>query len=311
MSSAAKAPGALPAPSLEMTWDEFMRACQQRINARLFAAIATEEASKSLQDAMVHACAGSGKRIRPLLAYAGALAVGGSVQQCDAAATAVELIHCYSLVHDDLPAMDDDDLRRGQPTVHKAFDEATAILVGDALQALAFELIAADGNDVSAERRLNMVSSLAAAAGAHGMVGGQALDFEAVGAQQSLEQLERMHGLKTGALIRAAVRLGALSHAMTSEAQLLALDSYADKLGLAFQVRDDIIDEISDTATLGKPQGSDSQANKPTYLSLLGLDAARAKADELAAEAVAALQDFDESAEPLRQLAQFIVARLH
>ena len=311
MSKAEQAASALPAPSLEMTWDEFSRACQQRINAQLFTAIATEEKSTTLQDAMIHACAGSGKRIRPLLAYASALAVGVSVPRCDAAATAVELIHCYSLVHDDLPAMDDDDLRRGQPTVHKAFDEATAILVGDGLQALAFELLAADGNGVSAQQRLNMVSCLAAAAGAQGMVGGQALDFEAVGALQSVEQLERMHGLKTGALIRAAVRLGALSQTAATEAQLLALDCYADKLGLAFQVRDDIIDEISDTATLGKPQGSDSEANKPTYLSLLGLDAARAKADELAAEAIAALQDFDESAEPLRQLAQFIVARLH
>lgn len=288
-----------------------MRACQQRINARLYAAIASEQASTSLQDAMIHACAGSGKRIRPLLAYAGALAVGGSVQRSDAAATAVELIHCYSLVHDDLPAMDDDDLRRGQPTVHKAFDEATAILVGDALQALAFELLAADGNGVSAERRVHMISCLASAAGAHGMVGGQALDFEAVGLQQNLQQLERMHGLKTGALIRAAVRLGALSQPTASDTQLLALDRYADKLGLAFQVRDDIIDEISDTATLGKPQGSDSGANKPTYLSLLGLDAARAKADELAQQATAALRDFDESADPLRQLAHFIVARLH
>ncbi len=311
MTTATQSPSALPAPSLTMAWDEFMRACQQRINARLYGAIASEDASTSLQSAMIHACAGSGKRIRPLLAYASALAVGGTVQRCDAAATAVELIHCYSLVHDDLPAMDDDDLRRGQPTVHKAFDEATAILVGDALQALAFELLAADGNGVSAERRLNMISSLASAAGAQGMVGGQALDFEAVGAQQSLKQLERMHGLKTGALIRSAVRLGALSQPSTSDAQLLALDSYADRLGLAFQVRDDIIDEISDTATLGKPQGSDSEANKPTYLSLLGLDAARGKADELAQEAIAALRDFDESAEPLRQLAQFIVARLH
>ncbi|MDF1766406.1 MAG: polyprenyl synthetase family protein [Gammaproteobacteria bacterium] len=291
-----------------------MRACQQRVNARLWAAVAPPSAGYSdgtLSEAMTYACAGSGKRIRPLLAYASALAVGGSIERADAAATAVELIHCYSLVHDDLPAMDDDDLRRGKPTVHKAFDEATAILVGDALQALAFELVAASGNGVGPEQRLGMVSCLASAAGAQGMVGGQALDFAAVGEQQSVEQLQQMHNLKTGALIRAAVSLGALSHAATSPAQLAALDDYAAKLGLAFQVRDDILDEISDTATLGKPQGSDSSANKPTYLSLLGLDAARAKAEELAAEAVEALNDFDDRATPLRQLAQYIVARLH
>jgi geranylgeranyl pyrophosphate synthase len=283
-----------------MGQDEFMRACQQRVNARLWAAVAPPSAGYS-----------DGTRIRPLLAYASALAVGGSIERADAAATAVELIHCYSLVHDDLPAMDDDDLRRGKPTVHKAFDEATAILVGDALQALAFELVAASGNGVGPEQRLGMVSCLASAAGAQGMVGGQALDFAAVGEQQSVEQLQQMHNLKTGALIRAAVSLGALSHAATSPAQLAALDDYAAKLGLAFQVRDDILDEISDTATLGKPQGSDSSANKPTYLSLLGLDAARAKAEELAAEAVEALNDFDDRATPLRQLAQYIVARLH
>lgn len=291
-----------------------MRACQQRVNARLWAAVGSPSAGYSdgtLSEAMTYACAGSGKRIRPLLTYASALAVGGSIERADAAATAVELIHCYSLVHDDLPAMDDDDLRRGKPTVHKAFDEATAILVGDALQALAFELVAASGNGVGPEQRLGMVSCLASAAGAQGMVGGQALDFAAVGEQQSVEQLQQMHNLKTGALIRAAVSLGALSHAATSPAQLAALDDYAAKLGLAFQVRDDILDEISDTATLGKPQGSDSSANKPTYLSLLGLDAARAKAEELAAEAVEALNDFDDRATPLRQLAQYIVARLH
>lgn len=305
------AAGVLPLPTLAMSADEFTQACKQRINARLWAAIATDDVSSKLQDGMIHACADGGKRIRPLLAYASALAVGGSVAHADAAATAVELIHCYSLVHDDLPAMDDDDLRRGKPTVHKAFDEATAILVGDALQALAFELLGASGSGVSSDQRLEMLLCLSSAAGARGMVGGQALDFEAVGNLQTLEQLERMHSLKTGALIRAAVRLGGLSHAQTSAEQLAQLDRYAAKLGLAFQVRDDILDEISDTATLGKPQGSDSGANKPTYLSLLGLDAARAKAEELAAEATAALDGFGENAEPLRQLAGFIVARLH
>lgn len=288
-----------------------MQASRQRVNARLWAAIASDEGSAKLQEAMIHACADGGKRIRPLLAYASALAVGGSVEQADAAATAVELIHCYSLVHDDLPAMDDDDLRRGKPTVHKAFDEATAILVGDALQALAFELLCADGVGVSSEQRIDMIACLAFAAGARGMVGGQALDFQAVGEAQTLEQLEKMHSLKTGALIRAAVRLGALSHDQCSAEALASLDDYAAKLGLAFQVRDDILDEISDTATLGKPQGSDSGANKPTYLSLLGLDAARTKAEELAGEAIKALENFDEKAEPLRRLADYIVERLN
>ena len=287
-----------------------MQASRQRVNARLWAAIASDEGSAKLQEAMIHACADGGKRIRPLLAYASALAVGGSVEQADAAATAVELIHCYSLVHDDLPAMDDD-LRRGKPTVHKAFDEATAILVGDALQALAFELLCADGVGVSSEQRIDMIACLASAAGARGMVGGQALDFQAVGEAQTLEQLEKMHSLKTGALIRAAVRLGALSHDQCSAEALASLDDYAAKLGLAFQVRDDILDEISDTATLGKPQGSDSEANKPTYLSLLGLDAARTKAEELAGEAIKALENFDEKAEPLRRLADYIVERLN
>ena len=305
------AASALPLPALGMSQEEFMQACKQRINARLWAAITFDDSSSKLQDGMIHACADGGKRIRPLLAYASALAVGGTIARADAAATAVELIHCYSLVHDDLPAMDDDDLRRGKPTVHKAFDEATAILVGDALQALAFELLTASGNGGGSDQRLEMVSCLATAAGARGMVGGQALDFEAVGLDQTLEQLERMHSLKTGALIRAAVRLGGLSHDQSSPSQLAHLDRYAAKLGLAFQVRDDILDEISDTATLGKPQGSDSDANKPTYLSLLGLEAARAKAEELAAEATAELEEFGDRAEPLRQLAQFIVARLH
>lgn len=311
MNTNPSAADSLPVPSLEMGQEDFMQACRQRINARLWAAIATELPDAKLQEAMIHACADGGKRIRPLLTYASALAVGGTIQQADAAATAVELIHCYSLVHDDLPAMDDDDLRRGKPTVHKAFDEATAILVGDALQALAFELLAASGSGVSAEQRLDMVACLATASGARGMVGGQALDFAAVGAEQTLDQLQTMHNLKTGALIRAAVRLGGLSQELASPAQLSDLDRYADRLGLAFQVRDDVLDEISDTATLGKPQGSDSDANKPTYLSLLGLDAARHKAEELAAEASSALDAFDESARPLRQLAQFIVARLH
>lgn len=288
-----------------------MQASRQRVNARLWAAIANEDGSVKLQEAMIHACADGGKRIRPLLTYASALAVGGTVEQADAAATAVELIHCYSLVHDDLPAMDDDDLRRGKPTVHKAFDEATAILVGDALQALAFELLCASGSGVSGEQRLEMISCLATAAGARGMVGGQALDFEAVGETQTLAQLEKMHSLKTGALIRAAVRLGGLSHEQCSAEALVSLDAYAAKLGLAFQVRDDILDEISDTATLGKPQGSDSEANKPTYLSLLGLEAARAKAEALAREATEALENFDEKAEPLRRLADYIVERLN
>lgn len=293
------------------TLEQFMVACQQRVNTLLQAQIATPGPSKRLREAMAHATLGGGKRIRPVLVYGSALAVGGDLAAADAAAGAVELIHNYSLVHDDLPAMDDDDLRRGLPTVHKAFDEATAILVGDGLQSLAFNLLSAPIGGMQPVVQLRMLHILSAAAGEPGMVGGQSLDFEAVGKSPTLQELETMHQLKTGALIRASVLLGGLSHPTTQPAQLQALELYASKIGLAFQVRDDILDETSDTQTLGKPQGSDRASNKPTYVTLLGIDGARDKATLLAQEAIAALADFAATADHLRTLASYIVSRLH
>lgn len=292
------------------TLPSFMKQCEQRANDLLRRQIVAHAPSVRLREAMEHAALGGGKRLRPVLVYGSALAVGGTLDAADAAASAVELIHNYSLVHDDLPAMDDDDLRRGRPTVHKAFDEATAILVGDALQSLAFRVLS-EPSTIAPATQLRMVQILSEAAGELGMVGGQSLDFDAMGKLLSLEALETMHKLKTGALIRASVALGGLSHAGTTAVQLQALDNYALNVGLAFQVRDDILDVTSDTATLGKPQGSDRKSNKPTYVSLLGVDAAKDKATELAETAIAALADFPPEADHLRELASYIVSRLH
>ena len=232
-----------------------------------------------------------------------------SVPGLDYAACAAEMIHCYSLVHDDLPAMDDDDLRRGQPSCHIAFDEASAVLVGDALQARAFELLA-EAPDVTAASRVQLMQILAAAAGARGMVGGQAIDVAAADREITLEQLEAMHSLKTGALIRASVQMGAVL-AGASANQRDALDDFANAIGLAFQVRDDVLDVESDSATLGKSQGADAAHNKPTYVSLLGADGARAKLDELLEDALTALECFDQSADLLRDIAHFIADRNH
>ncbi len=297
---------ALPLP-------EFMTLCRERVQGNLRRSLeALPGPATRLREAMLHASLLGGKRVRPVLAYASACAVGGSLDDADVAACAVELVHCYSLVHDDLPAMDDDDLRRGQPTVHIAFDEATAILAGDALQALAFRLLSeADGQKASASTRLRMINLLAGAAGFEGMVSGQSVDFEAMGRSLSLQQLQIMHSLKTGALIRASVLLGALASEKADAVQLAALERYAECIGLAFQVQDDILDVTADTATLGKTQGADQALNKPTYVSLLGLDAATAKAADLCESALAALTPFDERAEPLRRIARYIVERGH
>ena len=295
--------------------DEFLQQCRQRVDQCLGAALDAEIASTTLLEAMRYACLGGGKRIRPILAYGSALAVGGELAAADNAAAAIELIHSYSLVHDDLPAMDDDDLRRGKPTLHKAFDEATAILVGDALQSLAFQILSSapvtQKNALGANNRLAMVQLLSKTAGATGMVGGQSLDFEAVGLTLNIQQLEQMHSLKTGALIRCAVLLGGLSCESTSDSQMTALEAYADNIGLAFQVQDDILDVVGDTSQLGKPQGSDSDKNKPTYVSALGLDEAKALANSLSDKANAALQEFPASADLLRELAAFVVSRLN
>lgn len=265
-----------------------------------------------IYQAMRYSVAGGGKRIRPLLVYASCEALGGDLDRADGAACAVELIHAYSLVHDDLPAMDDDDLRRGQPTTHIAFDEACAILAGDGLQTLAFEVLAdARRNPQDPQLRLSMVSSLARAAGPAGMVGGQAIDLESVGRSIDQAALELMHRHKTGALIEASVQLGALASGQADDASLRALRRYAQAIGLAFQVQDDILDVESDTATLGKTQGKDQAHDKPTYPALLGLDAAKNYALELRDQALHALRPFGDAAEPLRELARYIVERRH
>ena len=258
---------------------------------------------------MNYACLNGGKRIRPILVYASALATGATVGAADFAALAVELIHSYSLVHDDLPAMDDDDLRRGKPTVHKAYDEATAVLVGDALQSLAFEALSKPNHCISADIQLRMAALLAEASGATGMAGGQAYDFEASGKSLTLPQLELMHTLKTGELIKCSVSLGALCSQTVDPTQLEALGRFATAIGLAFQVQDDVLDVIADTETLGKPQGSDSDLEKPTYVSILGLEAAKTHATALKDQALTSLEAFDESADPLRALADYIVNR--
>ncbi len=267
-----------------------------------------ELAPQRLHQAMRYAALGGGKRMRPMLVYATGYLFAAEEARLDAAAVAVELIHAYSLVHDDLPAMDDDDLRRGRPTTHIAFDEATAILAGDALQTRAFEILASAW--MPASLALNCVQTLAGASGAAGMCGGQALDIDATGQQQAVADLKHMHGLKTGALIRAAVRMGALC-GEASDAQLAQLDSFADTLGLAFQVRDDILDVEASSEQLGKTAGKDQAQDKSTFPSLLGMDGAKATLAELGAAMQAALIPFGQRAAALAALAELTVRRSH
>ncbi|MEW6765075.1 MAG: (2E,6E)-farnesyl diphosphate synthase [Pseudomonadota bacterium] len=259
-----------------------------------------------LHEAMRYAALGPGKRVRPFLVYGTGRMLGARDELLDAPACALELIHAYSLVHDDLPAMDDDDLRRGRPTCHRAFDEATAILVGDALQTLAFEILT-EAPGLAADTRLSMLATLARASGSRGMAGGQAIDLGAVGHSLDLAALEAMHRMKTGALIEASVRLGALAGGADNHMQE-RLGRYARAIGLAFQVRDDILDVTADSQTLGKTQGKDASHDKPTYVSLLGLEAAQALALRLRDEAIEALDDLPQ-AEQLRALARYIVER--
>lgn len=266
----------------------------------------------TLHQAMRYAVLGGGKRIRPVLVYLSGVAVGAALETLDGPACAVEFVHAYSLIHDDLPAMDDDDLRHGQPTCHKAFGEALAILAGDALQALAFQILGQDtAMAVDPAIRLRMLGVLAHAAGSRGMVGGQAIDLAAVGQELSLAELENMHIHKTGALIRASVLLGALSQPTADPAVLERLDHYAKCIGLAFQIRDDILDVVGDAAMLGKTTGADRALNKPTYPTLLGLEGAREHARVLHEEALASLQPLGSEAEALRWLASYIVERTY
>ncbi|MFJ9992838.1 (2E,6E)-farnesyl diphosphate synthase [Pseudomonas putida] len=293
--------------------NSYQSACQARVDAALEPLfVAPSKELERLYAAMRYSVMNGGKRVRPLLAYAACEAFGVAPEQANGAACAVELIHAYSLVHDDLPAMDDDDLRRGQPTTHKAFDEACAILAGDGLQSLAFSALLDTRLSPQPDAiRLAMVQALAKAAGPAGMVGGQAIDLGSVGVKLDQQALEYMHRHKTGALIEASVRLGALASGRAEATQLDALQTYAQAIGLAFQVQDDILDVESDTATLGKRQGADIARDKPTYPALLGLDAAKGYAIELRDQALVALEGFGESAEPLRALARYIVERRH
>ena len=266
-------------------------------------------APQRLHQAMRYAVLGAGKRIRPLLAFAAGEVAGADLRRVDAVAAAVELIHAYSLVHDDLPCMDDDSLRRGKPTCHVEYDEATALLVGDSLQTLAFRVLAEQKLADDPAVQLEMVRQLAAASGSRGMAGGQAIDLESVGKALSLPELEFMHIHKTGELISASVRLGALCGQPLEDEEMDRLLHYAKCVGLAFQVVDDILDAESTTATLGKTAGKDAVANKPTYVTIMGSAAARAFAGELHDDALASLQHFCERATRLRQLADFITQR--
>ena len=286
---------------------------QQRVDAALEQWLPPASVNPMrLHQAMRYAVLAPGKRVRPILVYATAAALGIDLEKVDGAACAVEIIHAYSLIHDDLPAMDDDDLRRGRPTCHRKFDEATAILAGDALQALAFYIISHDPKMTQdASARLQMIENLALFSGSRGMAGGQAIDLESVGKRLNIAELETMHIHKTGALIRTCIQLSALSSKNLSDTDFKALDSYAKCIGLSFQVQDDILDVIGDTETLGKTQGSDSARNKPTFPAILGLQESRDKAAELHQQALQALSIFAEEADILRYISAWFVQRTH
>jgi farnesyl diphosphate synthase len=290
---------------------ERLRVYQTRVQTVLEGVLPAADVSpQRLHAAQRYAVLSGGKRLRPLLVYCTGEALGVPTSALDVPAAAVELIHSYSLVHDDLPAMDDDDLRRGRPTTHRAFDEATAILAGDALQVLAFSLLARErAAAVSCEAQLRMIQILADASGTFGMAGGQALDLAAVGRDLGLEELEAMHRLKTGALIRASVLLGATCASQLSAPEWAALDGYAQDIGLAFQIRDDILDVEGNTADLGKTIGADAARAKPTYPSVLGLEAAKARARELIQRACDRLAPFGGRCRVLAWLASYVVER--
>ncbi|MGV8944751.1 polyprenyl synthetase family protein [Thermomonas sp.] len=292
--------------------DQDFLAWRARVEAALEHALpAPERAPRRLHAAMRHAVLNGGKRMRPLLVYASGIAMGANEDDLDDAAVAVELIHCYSLVHDDLPAMDDDTLRRGQPTVHVAFDEATAILAGDALQSLAFDVLASAPLD--AARRVAMLAELARASGTAGMCGGQALDIDATGETVSLAALEHLHALKTGALLRASVRLGALAAGASAHGNtenLIALDRFADALGLAFQIRDDLLDIEGDSASLGKTAGKDAEQDKATFPALIGIDGSRSRLEHLSTVMTDALAMLDADTSALAALGRLAIERV-
>jgi farnesyl diphosphate synthase len=292
----------------DLTWPVWSRERQQRIEHRLECLLPRVEGPTArLAQAMRHATLGGGKRVRPLLAYAAGEFADANPALVDAPAAAVELVHAYSLVHDDLPCMDDDALRRGKPTCHVAFGEATALLAGDALQTLAFAVL----GDAPLRESAKACAVLAHASGADGMAGGQAIDLSAVGRALTLNELETMHRLKTGALIEAAVALGALCGRPLDERESHALRDFAAAAGLAFQVVDDVLDVEGSSASLGKTAGKDAASNKPTYVALLGLDGAKRHAQSLRSQALASLQPFGTRARRLVELADWITLRTH
>ncbi len=308
-----QAPETMSNPSSLFSLEHYLITCQERVNARLeYWLDQQRQLAPRLLESMRYATFNGGKRVRPVLCFAAAEAVGAQAEDALDVAAALEMVHSYSLVHDDLPAMDNDELRRGKPTCHIAFDEATAILAGDALQCLAFEALATSPlESMTPAVKLRAVTLLAKASGIGGMAGGQALDLEAEGKQLDLKALETIHKHKTGCLISASVEMGALMASEASPQQLADLRRYAQAIGLAFQVQDDILDEIGDTSTLGKQQGADRELAKATYPSLMGLDQAQQLAHQLCQQAIEALAEFDEKARPLRTLAEFIVSRTH
>ena len=296
-----------------MILEERLAAYRARVEAHLGECLPPEDQRpQRLHAAMRYAVLGGGKRVRPLLVYLTGEALDVPPDRLDAPAVAVELIHAYSLVHDDLPAMDDDDLRRGRPTCHRAYDEATAILAGDALQVLAFELLATDDAMIGDyRRRMAIVAELARASGTAGMAGGQAIDLRAQGREMDVATLETMHALKTGALIRASILMGAWSADNLPTETIRSLTAFGDNIGLAFQIQDDILDVEGDTNTLGKTAGSDSARDKPTYPSVAGMNAAKRRASALCQAAIASLSEIGPAADPLREMARYIVARVY
>lgn len=297
-----------------MTTEEFQSRLlnyQQRVNTALDKHLPNDDPPEhKLAQAIRYSVMGDGKRIRPAMVYAAGEAIGAATDLMDIPACAVEMIHAYSLIHDDLPAMDNDDLRRGRPTCHKAFDEATAILAGDALQALAYEILAKHKHkELSAKRRIKMLCLLTEASGAHGMAGGQAVDLASVGKQLNLKQLEHMHQLKTGALIRASILLGGMCKKDITPLEVNCLSNYAQCIGLSFQIQDDILDVTADTRTLGKPQGSDQAQEKPTFPATIGLEQSKNLALEQHRLALKQLEPLSHKADGLRQLSAYIIER--
>lgn len=295
-------------PTLQFA--QWSSAMQERIEQVLATTMpADNETPTTLHQAMRYAVLGGGKRVRALLAYAAGEFCGAPLENIDISAAAVELIHAFSLVHDDMPCMDDDDLRRGKPSTHKQFGDATALLAGDALQSLAFELIASDQLSIPAQQKVSILHCLAFATGSRGMAGGQSIDLESTGIKLTQAQLAQMHTLKTGALMHAATMMGAYSAPNVDTKKYEAVDAYAKAIGLAFQVVDDILDTEADTATLGKTAGKDAEQDKSTYVTLLGLDTAKSLAQSLYQQALTSLDAYAQEADMLRNLASFITQR--